>query len=219
MNCLEFRRTVGAEPQRSDPAIEAHARTCAACAEFQREMLALDRRIAVALRVPVPRTGGISRTLPLPRARFAVAASVLLAVAAVVFFSLWLPRPSLAAEIVEHVQHESASWSDTTLVSNEELAAIADKTGVNIDPALGPVSYAMACPFRGRVVPHLVVRDAQGPVTVLVLPGEKLSGRQRFSEDGLSGVLMPAPRGAIAVLTRDAARVDSVAARLLEAIH
>lgn len=219
MNCLDFRRAVAAEPQRQDTETQAHASSCPACAEFHEQMLALDRQLAVALRVPVPRESR-SRLAPAQtRTRFAVAASVALAVAAAIFLALWLPRPSLAAEVVEHVNHEPASWIDTgRTVSQAELDVIARKAGVRIDPAIGPVMYAMPCEFRGHVVPHLVVRDSQGPVTIMILAHERVKSRQHFSEQGLTGVLLPAPQGAVAILTHDDARIDSIASRILESM-
>src|SRR5262245_35377108 len=57
MNCLEFRRIVGAEPHASTPDVVAHAAECAQCARYQREMQQMDGLIHRALSVQ-PRFGG-----------------------------------------------------------------------------------------------------------------------------------------------------------------
>jgi len=51
MDCLEFRRRVGAEPSLAGAEIEAHRRDCLACARHQDELRALDAQIARALAV------------------------------------------------------------------------------------------------------------------------------------------------------------------------
>ncbi|HSF78113.1 MAG TPA: DUF3379 family protein, partial [Steroidobacteraceae bacterium] len=53
MNCLEFRRHVGAEPSSTVAAVAAHREECAACAGFQDEMQALDRVLGKAMRIDV----------------------------------------------------------------------------------------------------------------------------------------------------------------------
>jgi hypothetical protein len=67
-------------------------------------------------------------------------------------------------------------------------------------------------------VPHLVVHDEQGSVTVLILDAEKVSAKTSFSEEGMSGVILPAAHGSIAVLSREGAPVDAIAERMREAL-
>ena len=54
LHCEEFRRRVGAEPQRLDWSQRLHWLVCRACGRFLREMRALDRLIAPALLIDVP---------------------------------------------------------------------------------------------------------------------------------------------------------------------
>ena len=49
-------------------------------------------------------------------------------------------------------------------------------------------------------MPHLVVRTSQGPVTVLMLRHREIGKAMRFSEQGYAGIVMPAPKGSIAVV-------------------
>jgi hypothetical protein len=67
-------------------------------------------------------------------------------------------------------------------------------------------------------VPHLVVRTADGPVTILVLPHENIRERIVFSEGGYRGVLVPTARGSLAVLARDGRDVDAVVAQATAAV-
>ena len=82
-----------------------------------------------------------------------------------------------------------------------------------------PVVYAMACPFRGRRVPHLVVQTSAGPLTVMLLAHEKVAERTEFSEHGYRGVLLPAGSGAVAVLSRAGTVPESVAVEIAGSVR
>lgn len=230
MNCLEFRRIVGAEPHASTPDVVAHAAECPQCAQYQREMQQMDVLIHSALNVQ-PRLGGaaepahVSSPAAAPsqqrarrRLQWSLAASVMLAV---FLGSLWLayPRQTLAEQIVVHVQHEASSMVRTdAAVDRAALDDVLARSGVRLRD-IGRVSYAMSCTFRGRQVPHLVVQTESGPVTVLLLPEERsVRAAQKFEEGGFAGVILPAPRGAIAVLG-EGAPVKDVAATVLAAVE
>jgi hypothetical protein len=223
MNCLEFRRVVGADPARQGAELEQHARACTACAEFARQMRLLDQKIAAALRVPVPtqtpRSPSVMQAAPAQK-RWALAASVLLAVVVASFVWLSFPRATLASDVVAHARHEPESWAPAvTDVPSSAIADLLRGSSVAAEPQLGRVSYAHSCWFRGHFVPHLVVQDEGGPVMVLVMTEETVNGRVAFTEQGYSGVLLPARRGSIAVLAPEGARVDAVAARVMQALR
>jgi len=80
------------------------------------------------------------------------------------------------------------------------------------------VTYARRCIFEWRVVPHLVVRTPQGPVTVLLLRHRSVSGPVRLAEQGYVGVVLPAPRGSIAIVGRDQKDLDGIAQQVFEAV-
>jgi hypothetical protein len=82
-----------------------------------------------------------------------------------------------------------------------------------------PVVYASACPFRGRVVPHLVVQTSHGPLTVMLLPHEKVRRRAEFEQHGMHGVLLPAGEGGIAVLARDAEVPEPEARQIVSGVR
>jgi hypothetical protein len=121
------------------------------------------------------------------------------------------------------MKDEPNAWSTLAPVSAEQAAAVMGKAGVQLMPEAGAVSYASACTFRGRVVPHLVVQSGSGPVTVMVLVHETVSHEERFEENGYRGRLLPVPgHGSIAVLEQAARTpdldVDAVAAQVRAAL-
>jgi hypothetical protein len=223
MNCLEFRRLAGADPARLDAAALAHRDGCAACAEYHRSLLAMDETIRRALQVPVPKPPAVpavhSRPVATPRQRWlALAASVVAGV--LVGTLLWVggPRASLAREVVTHIRHEPQSLT-ATAADPADLARVLAAGGIRLRPGANQVSYAQSCPFRGHVVPHLVVRTAQGPVTVLVLAHEPLRRPVPVREDGFRGTLVPAGPGSIAVVGDAGADLSEVTGRVLAAVE
>ncbi len=144
-----------------------------------------------------------------------------LAAALVVGLTLWLSRPaeSLAAEVVSHVEGEPNSWSGTQPVTSEELDGVLRKSGVKLGGRMQPVVYASACWFRGHYVPHFVVATKEGPVTVMILVNETVPAAQQFNENGLSGLLMPAEKGSVAVLSRKPMELDKPAHEVVRALQ
>jgi len=220
MNCLEYRRTVGAEPHSTSEQILAHVRSCPACAEFTAQVRQLDARIEAALKIPVPLSSSASAIGERwPRAPLALAASLLLAVTVGVILWLILPRSSLAGDLVEHVGHELGSLETTEPIPDSDVAYVLDKAQIQALAPLGRVTYAAPCRFRGHIIGHLVIDEGRGPVTVMVLTHEKVSKPEPFSEGGFTGVIVPAQRGAIAVLTRDESQVQAIASRLSKSVQ
>ena len=214
LNCRHVRLAVGADPTHLAPDVEAHLETCAACRQFRDETLMLDGRLRAALELPLPE---FRRRAP-PSRRFALAASVVLAL--LVAGGTWLFRtPSaLAGEVVAHVQDEAGSWDAHDLMPATSIAGVLGAAGVEFDSSL-PVVYAAPCPFRGRRIAHLVVQTAHGPLTVMLLPHVQVRRREKFSEEGLNGELLPAGTGSIAVLARGNAIDHADAEAMVRAVH
>ena len=213
--CAHARIAIGGEPHALPPEVTAHLTTCAACRQFHAETMALDGRLRAALELPLSK---FRKAAPAPTRRFALAASVALAVLVGGSFWLFRPQSALADEVVDHVRHESGSWSSHEVLSAAELADVLRQAGVTFDTSM-PVVYAMACPFHGRLVPHLVVQTASGPMTVMLLAHEKVGERQEFSEGGFQGVLLPAGEGSVAVLMQNGKVPESVATQVLSEVR
>lgn len=222
MDCLEFRRRVGAEPALSGDEIEAHRRDCVACARYQDELRAMDARIASALAVDAARirkaaAAKTSAGIPTRPRWLALAASIVVGVS--VGLALWIssPRISLAREVIGHVAHEPGSMVNLVPIEPGALAGVLDPEGARLRP-VGNVTFAARCVYEGHVVPHLVVRMPQGPVTVLLLRHRSVSEKTRISEQGYTGIVLPAPRGSIAIVGRDQKDLDAIARQVFEAV-
>jgi hypothetical protein len=242
MNCLEFRRHVGAEPSATLPAVLAHCEECAACARYRDEMRSLDRLLGRAMRIdmaPGSRREEVSGTRPTltaggevvsrapgtsramrgtrsPRRWLAMAASLVAGL--LVAATLWLsyPETTLAAEVIGHVVSEPEAMKSSRPLAAQAITEVLQPSGVRLRPGIGAVTFAMRCVFEGRVVPHLVVQTEAGPVTVLLLAHRQVGHATRVEADGYSALVLPAPRGSIAIVGRDASQIDSIARRVFE---
>lgn len=234
MNHNEVRLLIGAEPHAPpSPELSEHLASCAECSRFQSEMVALDANIRRALEgapagaATPPAAASVTPITGARKAKkekptnvwsgWALAASV----AVVSVFVIWALRPSdtLAHDIVAHVEYESDSWTRKQAASPAAVTDTLAKAGVALDMSSDKVMYARTCLFRGHLVPHLVVSTARGPVTVLVLPDEKVAHRTNFHEDGMTGVIAPAPHGSIAVLALGSANVDAAAEQVQQSVR
>lgn len=148
---------------------------------------------------------------------WAIAASVAIAFTV----AIWALRPSdtLARDVVKHIGHEPESWTSTQPVPTAAVNEVLSKAGVALDMSSDKVMYAQSCYVRGHLVPHLVVKTASGPITVIILPDEKVKERTSFHESGMSGVITPAPRGSLAVLAQGDENVDAVAAEVQKSVR
>jgi hypothetical protein len=226
MDCLQFRRTAGADPQHLDAEARAHAAACPRCAEHLRQLRSLDVRILAALEVPVPgevtaASGSSTAIVGLDRRRWlALAASIVAGV--LVGTLLWVggPQNSLAHDLVEHLAHEPEALVVTERPEDAAvLGEVLERGGIRLRPEIGTVSYANTCVFRGRRVPHLVVQTGDGPVTVMVLRHEQPARSVRFEEGGHSGQIVPVGPGSIAVIGGAEADLAQITATVTEAVE
>ena len=232
MNCSDVHLTLGAEPSATSPELETHLRECAACAQFRAEMQRLDEKIRRALTIdipshefhapPTPATYALTKT-PARYSRskqWALAASVLLAVAVVLVMWGALPSHSLAADVVSHVVSETIDGPLDAPVDESAVRSVMERAGVRLDPIDPSIVFVRTCFIRGRLVPHFMVRTADGMVTVMILPDEHVKAAERFEGSDYKGLLIPdAKKGSIALLSRANVDLEHYAGEIRHAVH
>lgn len=248
MRCQEFRERLDSDPGADFPGRSAHASGCPECARYAAESAVFERRLAAALAVDVPdflidlpeedghaggradkvvsldqrRRGRAARWRGLP-AWAGVAAALALAVTLALQFGSGprgLDSSALAAEVIAHMDHEPYSRVVTDeAVAGNELSRVLTPAVSRLDAGrVGLVTYAQTCPINGRDVPHLVVQGADGPVTLLLMAGEKLDAPVPLEGDGFHGVILPVGEGSIAVVGEKGQSVDDVTENIRSAV-
>jgi Protein of unknown function (DUF3379) len=213
-DCRHARLHIGADPQGMSAEVAAHVATCAGCQRFREEMLMLDGKVHAALELPLRNF----RRPAQPARRFALAASVVLALILGGGFWLFRPATALAGAVVEHVADEAGSWDMHEPLPPAEIAGVLRTAGVQFDSPL-PIVYAYPCPFQGSRIAHLVVQTGNGTMTIMLIPHEQVRRRTEFSQNGMRGVLLPAGRGSVALLTRDGAVPEALAEEIVSRVR
>jgi len=229
MNCGDVHLHLGAEPNATSPELEAHLRECPECVQYQREMLRLEDKIRHALMINLPAAKPASEKPASERTRisgysrgrqWALAASVLIAVTAVLVLWGALPSHSLAADVVSHVVSEPIDGPLESPVDEAIVREVMERSGLHLSPINPNIVFIRTCFLRGRFVPHFVVRAQHGTATVLVLPDEPVKSLEHFDGAGYKGVILPdAQKGSIVVLSRGDVDMERYAAEIRDAVH
>ena len=233
MNCDDYKQAIGADPRFDGGA--GHLSDCQSCQEYRREMQALDLRIARALILEVPELvmpalddiDSVDVVALQPRRRvamktwFSVAATV--ALAAFIGFRFGVDHgqqfDSLAEEVLAHVTHEPAALQVTDKkVSDDKLLQVVPANMAAMNHSAGLITFAETCPIRGREVPHLVMQGEHGPITIMLLPNEKISEAILLNDENSHGVILPVGDGSIAIIGSREEKLEDVQKQLLQSV-
>lgn len=231
MNCEEYRAAVAADP--SFDGGGAHVSGCTACRVYRDEMMALDLRIVQALSLPVPelempelpevdtqKVVALKGRRRNPRlVRFAIAATVI--VAAFLSYRIFEPStyPSLSDEILAHLDHEPNALRVTDEpVSDSRLARVVPASIATMNHDAGLITYARTCPIHGKKVPHLVIQGKKGPVTILLMPDEKIDAAVEVEGESVNGVILPVGQGSIAIIGEEHENLEAIEENVLNSV-
>lgn len=211
MNCLEFRRTILINPNDANPALTQHQQTCVSCAAFKKDQLDFELQLKDTINVDVPdgltsrillaQSTGKVQTQKRQRRLYAVAASFILVVGIMVGVQLTPVTQPVEQLVLSHVNNETKHLKDQLNVKQEKINKIFSTVNMQVNSSLGTVNYAGNCDIRNKQKGvHLVIQGKNGPVTVLIMPAEKVTTRHSISDQRFHGVIVPAQRGSIAVI-------------------
>ena len=231
MNCEDYRQALGADPNFDGGA--SHVAECEACQDYRREMLALEAQISRALAIDVPDLQmpefddvDTEKVVSLDSRRklmtpvwFAAAATVL--VAAFVGFRLGdgSGYDTLAEEVLAHVDHTPAALLPTDKkVSDDKLHRVVPATIAELDHSAGLITFAETCPIAGNDVPHLIIQGKTGPITIMLLPNEKISEAISLNDEDSHGVILPVGDGSIAIIGAREEKLEDVQEQILQSV-
>lgn len=223
MNCFEIRRRRLVDPSTADPETSRHEMQCRACREHAAELRELERLLARTIRVPVPEALEwrilARHSLRGPRAPrwpgiAALAATVVLAVALVIL-QLQSTNEYLAEDLLAYLANHAETRTYEQPVPQEHLTAVLAPLGLAVDAEVaGPVADARPCQIRGRPAAHLVLAGDSGSIDVLVMPEEAIRERRVIQVGQLQVLIVPCPRGSMAIVGRAGETLSAVEARL-----
>lgn len=229
MKCRDYREAIAADPSGLSDDAPVHAADCIACRRFRDEIRALDKRIAAALAIDVPPL----RIPELPPIDSAPSANVVhlhragkatlpiwigltasLIVAAFLgtrFIASDLGRPSLASQVVAHMDHEQGSRQVTSVaVSEQGLGNVLHSDVSAMDTGGALITYARSCLINENRVPHLVIQGEDGPVTLILMSEETIDAAIPLSGENVYGVIVPVGGGSVAIIGEQASQLNEI---------
>ncbi len=231
MNCEEYREAIAAEPSFDGGA--GHLSECAACQAYRQEMLELDKAIGKALALDVPELEipelpeiEADNVVALPKRRWS--APAMLAMAATVVLAAFIgfrmigsgsEYESLGQELLAHLEHEPYALRVTDEpVTDARLASVVPANIASMDHSAGLITYAQSCVVNGKTVPHLVLQGERGPVTIILMPDEMVSGPESVEGDSVQGIILPVGDGSIAIFGEREEALDRIERKVLESV-
>ena len=212
MDCLEFRRRLGAEPSTHDPDMRAHREQCTACAAAHARAQRFEQELADALDVPVPAnlaervllaqaTGQRRQFVQQRRTAFALAASVVCALGIGGVAWQQVDAHSLPALAVAHMPEEIATLDLTRTIPAQAVLAGFAKRHIDLPGALpNDTTYVQDCLVGSYKTVHLVSRVDGQSVAVLYFPNTHAS-RKDFRRNGWRGREVPLANGTLVMLS------------------
>ncbi|NOY65818.1 MAG: DUF3379 domain-containing protein [Gammaproteobacteria bacterium] len=211
INCIDVRRLLLSNPADLEKDTLQHLNICPSCKKAALDASGFDDRLLSALKVPVPDglankillTKGIHENLQQRRARNwfrAVAASIVLTTSIIV--SLMYPdSPASVSDIaLAHIKAEPHHLQDRKNIKLTKLDKIIKPFNMKINISSQRIHYAGTCKIRRSIGAHIVIQGKKAPLTILLMPDEKVSSRQTINEDNFSGIIVPVKNGSIAII-------------------
>lgn len=225
MNCEAFRHQLSIDPLSNDTDFRGHARECRDCAQAALEALRFEKALHRALAAEISGVGASEAQgppSPIFGVRFALLSLPLLLVA--IWFAMrGGPGPDSAvdpgAEVIAHIHAEQQHLRAAGTVPWSRLRRLFGLLGVEVDPSVGPVSFADRCVIGEREGIHLVLPGERGAVTVLFVPGQEMAGEREVAGAGLAGTLLPVGFGLLAVVGVPGEPLEPVVRRLRAAVR
>jgi hypothetical protein len=231
MNCEDYRQAITTDPSFDGGA--GHLSECAACQAYRNEMLQLDRKISRALALEVPQLQlpelpdiepenvvVLAKRRMSPPAWLALAATVVLA--AFVGLRMIGTEPqfdSLGEQLLAHLDHEPYALKVTDVpVTDARLARVVAADVARLDHSAGLITYAQSCIVNGHEVPHLVIQGERGPVTILLMPEEKVLQPESVLGESIQGVIIPVGDGSIAIFGEREEALERIERKVLDSV-
>ncbi len=230
MNCIDFRRIVDTGLHTTDEVFARHKRECLTCNAHAQRALQLDSHLRKAVRVPVPENlasrillkqvfESAKRRSRRKRQILALAASVLLTASVVGVTSRYFSGPGLDEVVVALVDEAERTLPVGEPVSVSHIRSVLKSVGVGLGQDIGEVTFVGPCVVRGKVAGHVMLRGKTAPISVLLMPGERVSARALFVDGGHRGVLLPAKSGAIAIVAAPGEALEAIEVRVRSAVR
>jgi len=223
MNCFEFRRHSLSDPDTMDNEWLHHMKSCTGCTEFYSDIKNFDNKLFAAMKIDVPEN--LQSRLLLqqsftPESKrsattyYALAASLLVFITAV-FMTVWQhDNHDLNELVIAYVEGVNVSNSGNSQIQYTDVDQILQPLGIRLDSEFGPIQAARPCYIRGKAAAHLVLPGAERSIDVLYMPSENIEQRIQIIAHDKKLILIPCPKGSLAIVGTSGEELATVERRL-----
>lgn len=237
MNCLDCRRELLIDPRIESAELISHINHCKSCRHERNKLLVLENKLEDSLNYPVPEgledrileisrdeiTTEKNRSGPFGGHVWQMAAGVMLGIGLAVYLGINQYYPlnnadALEATVLNHITDELNHLHETHDISQQQLGNIMTAINIRVTEDIGKLNYAGKCQIRKNEGAHLIVNGENGPVTVLVMPGEHVEKNLEVTSARFDGRIYPTDYGSIAVVGEKGEHIPSVAKKILDSV-
>ena len=233
MDCLEFRRLLGSDPQVTGSAAREHLHGCPFCADASARAQAFETRLARTLAVPIP-DGLADRILlaQLTAARqqrrigvrrfgwIALAAAASIAVAIGLVRRQPAVPATLADLVVAHINGpERVALQSRTPLANTSIERAFTDRGVRLAMVPPDISYVHECAIGAWRSVHMVMPENGAPVSVLYVVDHSRTGSTDFQRDDMRGREVPIANGTLVLVAQATTQFDAIERSWRDAIE
>jgi hypothetical protein len=126
----------------------------------------------------------------------------------------------MVAHILDHIGEDPTLMTAIKRPTTEaDMQALFATVGASLNQPIERMSYAGECVVEGQKGLHIVIQDKQGPVTVIVMPGQQIEAMQSFAASGYHGELLPVKGGVVAIVANSLEQVALAQMRFFKAVR
>jgi len=243
MNDLQFKKQLQASPFQLTQEMQAYLTQHPELTPMVKKARKLDQQIEKALKIEVPEglearilmKQSYEEKISPPLKKYStqskhwalwsgVAASFLVVL---VGLGVWQERANLfplkATDVIAHVMHHMEDEPTFMTLSQspkseQALQKLFLAVGASLEHPVEHMSYVGECVINGQKGLHIVLQEAEGPVTIIVMPGQKLAAMEAFEASGYQGELLPVKGGIVAIMGKGRKQVALAHMRFFKAV-
>jgi len=211
MDDLEFRRRAYAEPNSDDKDFLKNKNQSLDNAHFVDELKTLDQQIADAMQVEPPE--GLAERIKLNQQlgkhtqkkkqyqfMFSIAASVLIVMSVVFIFLSPSNNDALSKIVLSHIYDELYHLEEDHQYPIDRANLALASLGGRFKQDIGEIRYVGACDIDKKPGLHMVLEGEKGPVTVIMMPQEKIEKAIKITDPRFQGSIQPTAKGSYAIV-------------------
>ncbi|WP_319558505.1 DUF3379 family protein [Thiomicrorhabdus sp.] len=124
------------------------------------------------------------------------------------------------AHIIKHIEADPELMTAYKVPETpHEMQSLFAKVGAQLQKPIESMSYAGECDVEGQKGLHIVMQDKEGPVTIIVMPGNRLTAMEAFQASGYHGELIPVKGGVVAIVANSMEQIALAQMRFFQAVR